>query len=193
MPYHTQGDEMAEFDLVIRGGTVVTAADIFRADVGVRDGRIAALGERLDGARVLDAAGLLVMPGGVDTHCHIEQLRANGGADEESFVTGSTACLAGGTTTVITFAAQFKGHGIRDTLAEYHRRAARAMVDYSFHQIITDPSDTVVRNEIPEVVASGVRSLKVFLTYEPSHLDDREFIRVLAQLVQREVGAHASR
>ena len=54
------------------------------------------------------------------------------------------------------------------------------MVDYSFHQIITDPSDAVVRDEIPEVVASGVRSLKVFLTYEPSHLDDREFIRVLA-------------
>ena len=180
MPYHTQGDEMADFDLVIRGGTVVTAADTFRADVGVRDGRIAALGEKLDGAQVLDAGGLLVMPGGVDTHCHIEQLRANGGADEESFVTGSTACLAGGTTTVITFAAQFKGHGIRDTLAEYHRRAKQAMVDYSFHQIITDPSDAVVRDEIPEVVASGVRSLKVFLTYEPSHLDDREFLRVLA-------------
>jgi dihydropyrimidinase len=171
---------MPDFDLTIRGGTVVTAADTFRADVGIRDGRIAALGEKLDGAQVLDAGGLLVMPGGVDTHCHIEQLRPNGGADEESFVTGSTACLAGGTTSVITFAAQFKGHGIRDTLAEYHRRAKQAMVDYSFHQIITDPSDAVVRNEIPEVVASGVRSLKVFLTYEPSHLDDREFIRVLA-------------
>ncbi len=74
--------------------------------------------------QTLDAGGLYVMPGGVDTHCHIEQLRPNGGADEESFVTGSTACLAGGTTTVITFAAQFKGHGIRDTLAEYHRRAS---------------------------------------------------------------------
>ena len=171
---------MADYDLVIRGGTVVTAADTYRADVGVRDGRIAAIGEKLDGTDTLDAGGLYVMPGGVDTHCHIEQLRPNGGADEESFVTGSTACLAGGTTTVITFAAQFKGHGIRDTLAEYHRRASRAMVDYSFHQIITDPSDAVVRDEIPEVVASGVRSLKVFLTYEPSHLDDREFIRVLA-------------
>src|SRR6516225_7094385 len=132
---------MADYDLVIRGGTVVTAADTYRADVGVRDGRIAAIGDKLDGADTLDAGGLYVMPGGVD---------------EESFVTGSTACLAGGTTTVITFAAQFKGHGIRDTLAEYHRRGARAMVDYSFHQIITDPSDDVVRDEIPEVVASGV-------------------------------------
>ena len=119
MPHETLGDEMAEFDLVIRGGTVVTAADTFRADVGVRDGRVAALGEKLAGAQTLDAGGLLVMPGGVDTHCHIEQLRPNGDADEESFVTGSTACLAGGTTTVITFAAQFKGHGIRDTLSEY--------------------------------------------------------------------------
>ncbi len=132
---------MPEFDLVIRGGTVVTAADTYRADVGVRDGRIAAVGERLEGTDTLDAGGLYVMPGGVDTHCHIEQLRPNGKADEESFTTGSTACLAGGTTTVVTFAAQFKGHGIRDTLAEYRRRAKKAMVDYSFHQIITDPSD----------------------------------------------------
>src|SRR6516225_7866212 len=171
---------MADYDLVIRGGTVVTAADTYRADVGVRDGRIAAIGDKLDGSDTLDAGGLYVLPGGVDTHCHIEQLRPTGGVDEESFVTGSTACLAGGTTTIITFSAQFKGHGIRDTLAEYHRRAKQAMVDYSFHQIITDPSDSVVYDEIPEVVASGVRSLKVFLTYEPSHLDDREFIRVLA-------------
>lgn len=179
-PYLIGGKRMAGYDLVIRGGTVVTAADTYRADVGVRDGRIAAVGDRLEGTNTLDAGGLYVMPGGVDTHCHIEQLRPNGKTDEESFVTGSTACLAGGTTTVITFAAQFKGHGILDTLAEYHRRAKQAMVDYSFHQIITDPSDAVVRDEIPQVVASGVRSLKVFLTYEPSHLDDREFIKVLA-------------
>ncbi|HUZ64245.1 MAG TPA: dihydropyrimidinase, partial [Acetobacteraceae bacterium] len=61
---------MAEFDLVVRGGTVVTAAETFRADVGIKDGRIAALGDGLAGARTMDAGGLLVMPGGVDTHCH---------------------------------------------------------------------------------------------------------------------------
>ena len=54
------------------------------------------------------------------------------------------------------------------------------MVDYSFHQIITDASDDVIFREVPEVVASGVRSLKVFLTYDPLHLDDRQFLRVLA-------------
>ncbi|WP_428484953.1 dihydropyrimidinase [Rhodopila sp.] len=171
---------MADYDLVIGGGTVVTPSDMFRADVGVRDGRIAAVGIGLRGERTIDADGLLVMPGGVDSHCHIEQLQPAGGADEETFVTGSTSALAGGTTSVITFSTQFKGHGILAPLAEYRRRAAQAMVDYSFHQIITDASDEVIFNELPQVVASGVRSLKVFLTYDPLHLDDRQFLRVLA-------------
>ena len=171
---------MADYDLVVAGGTVVTASDMFQADVGVVDGRIAAVGLGLRGQRTVDAHGLLVMPGGVDSHCHIEQLRANGGTDEESFITGSTSALAGGTTSVITFSTQFKGHGILEPLAEYRRRASKAMVDYTFHQIITDATDEVVFNEIPQVVASGVRSLKVFLTYDPLHLDDRQLIRVLA-------------
>ncbi len=172
---------MAEYDLVVRGGTVVTGADTVRADVGIAGGRIVAVAERLDGAApAIDAGGLLVLPGGVDTHCHIEQLQPGGGADEETWTTGSAACLAGGTTSVITFSTQFKGSGILDPLAEYHRRAKQAMVDYSFHQIITDASDDVVWRQIPEVVASGVRSLKVFLTYDPLHLDDRSFLRVLA-------------
>ncbi|MCW3474227.1 dihydropyrimidinase [Limobrevibacterium gyesilva] len=171
---------MADYDLVVRGGTVVTAADTMRADIGIRDGRIVALAGRLEGAETIDAGGLLVLPGGVDTHCHIEQLQEGGGADEESWTTGSTACFAGGTTSVITFSTQFKGHGILEPLAEYRRRAQQAMVDYSFHQIITDASDEVVWRQIPDVVASGVRSLKVFLTYDPLHLDDRGFLRVLA-------------
>src|ERR1700677_476833 len=171
---------MSDYDLVIAGGTVVTPADMFRSDIGIADGRIQAIGLGLKGMHTYDANGMLVMPGGVDTHCHIEQLRPDGGTDEETFITGSTSALAGGTTSVITFAAQFKGHGIGAPLAEYRRLASAAMVDYSFHQIITDPSDDVIFREVPEVVASGVRSLKVFLTYDPLHLDDRQFLRVLA-------------
>ena len=171
---------MADYELVVRGGTVVTGADVVRADVGIRAGRIAAVGEALEGTEVLDAGGLLVLPGGVDSHCHIEQLQLGGGADEETWTTGSAACLAGGTTSVVTFSTQFKGGGLLGPLAEYRRRAQAAMVDYSFHQIITDTTDDVLWKEIPEVVASGVRSLKVFLTYDPLYLDDRAFIRVLA-------------
>lgn len=171
---------MSDYDLVIEGGTVVTPADMFRSDIGIADGRIRAVGLGLRGARTLDADGMLVMPGGVDTHCHIQQLRADGTTDEETFVTGSTSALAGGTTSVITFSTQFKGYGISEPLAEYRRLAAASMVDYSFHQIITDASDDVIFREVPEVVASGIRSLKVFLTYDPLHLDDRQFLRVLA-------------
>jgi dihydropyrimidinase len=172
---------MADYDLVVRGGTVVTASDTFRADIGIRGGRIAALADTLHGAETLDAGGLLVMPGGVDTHCHVEQLEADGSVNEETFTSGSTACLAGGTTSIVTFSNQFKGQPIAPTLAEYHRRAAAgAMVDYGFHQIITDPTEVVLRDEIPALVAAGVRSLKVFLTYDPLHLDDAQYLRVLA-------------
>jgi dihydropyrimidinase len=169
-----------DLDLVVRGGTVVTGTDTVRADVGIRAGRIVAIADSLSGPETLDAGGLLVLPGGVDTHCHIEQLRADGSADEETWETGSASCLAGGTTSVVTFSTQFKGHGILEPLAEYRRRAERAMVDYSFHQIITDASDAVIWQEIPQIVAEGIRSLKVFLTYDPLHLDDRQYLRVLA-------------
>jgi dihydropyrimidinase len=81
---------MPDYDLVIAGGTVVTPADMFRADIGIAGGRVAALGLDLKGDRTIDADGLLVMPGGVDSHCHIEQLQEKGGADEETFVTGSS-------------------------------------------------------------------------------------------------------
>jgi dihydropyrimidinase len=175
------------FDLVIRGGTVVTASESFRADVAILGGRIAAIGANLQGAASIDAGGLLVMPGGVDTHCHIEQLQEAGGADEESFETGSAACFAGGTTSVVTFSTQFKGGGILGPLAEYRQRARKAMVDYAFHQIVTDPTDEVVRVDIPQVIASGVRSLKVFLTYDPLHLNDKQYLRVLA--AARRLGA----
>ena len=173
---------MPEYDLIVRAGTVVTASDQFRADIGVRDGRIVALAEHLrDGAATLDADGLLVLPGGVDSHCHIEQLRADGSADEESFATASRAAFAGGTTSVVTFSTQFKGGGVLGPLAEYRRRAeAGAMVDYALHQIVTDPTDDVVHAELPHIVASGVRSLKVFLTYDPLRLDDRQYLAVLS-------------
>ena len=170
---------MDEFDLVVRGGAVVTASEQFRADIGIRAGRIAALGHGLRAARTLDADGLLVMPGGVDSHCHIEQLQEGGGADEETWETGSRSALAGGTTSVVTFSTQFKGRPIGPSLDEYRSRAKRAMVDHAFHQIITDPTDAVI-DELPAIVASGIRSFKVFLTYDPVHLNDRQFLRVLA-------------
>src|SRR3546814_15259209 len=81
---------MSEFDVIVRGGTVVTASETMRADVGVKDGRIVALAERLAGsaARVVDATGRYVRPGGIDSHCHIEQPSSTGGQNAESWESG---------------------------------------------------------------------------------------------------------
>ena len=184
---------MAEFDLVVRGGMVATGFGASRCDIGVKDGRIAALAAKItDGAQVVDAGGLLVIPGGVDSHCHIEEPARGGYAalsgnapppvtvNEESFATASVSAFAGGTTSVVCFVPQWKGEGVLPRLADYEQRAAKGMMDYSFHQIITDPTDEVIEKEIPQLVAKGIRSLKVFLTYDPLHLSDAQYLKVLA-------------
>ena len=77
---------MSDYDLIIKGGTVVNAADMVKADVGIRDGRVVAIAESLsNGGRVIDASGRYVMPGGVDSHCHIEQPSSTGGKNAETF------------------------------------------------------------------------------------------------------------
>jgi dihydropyrimidinase len=183
---------MAEFDLAVRGGLVATGFGAVRCDIGVKGGRIAALAERItDAARVVEADGLLVLPGGVDTHCHIEEPSRGGyvaagdaeppiTVNEESFVSASTSAFAGGTTSVVCFVPQWKGFGVWERYQDYRKRAATGMLDHSFHQIISDPTPQVLEEEVPRIVAEGVRSLKVFLTYEPLHLSDGEYLRVLA-------------
>lgn len=178
---------MTMHDLVVRGGTVVTAEDVVRCDVGIVGGRIATLGDGLEGRDTIDASGRLVLPGGVDSHCHIEQLEPDGSIHEETFESAGTSALAGGTTTVIPFAPQFKGEPIAAHFDDYRARAARSPIDYALHQIVTDPTDAVLDTEIPRLVESGIRSLKVFLTYDPLHIDDRQFLRVLE--TARRVGA----
>src|ERR1700739_4322592 len=101
---------MQPFDLVIRGGTVATATDSFKADVGIRGTTVAAIGEGLDkGKREIDARGKPVLPGGGDSHSHIEQLSASGLMNADTFQSATTAAAFGGTTTVISFAAQHVG------------------------------------------------------------------------------------
>ena len=171
---------MADYDLIVRGGTVCTGAGLSRCDVGVRDGRIAALAVRLDGgARTVEADGLLVLPGGVDPHCHVEEPQPDGSVHEETFGTAGRSAFAGGTTTLVCFTPQFKGGGILEQHRAHRERGARGPIDHAFHQTITDPTDAVLGGELAQVVADGVRSLKAFLTYDPLHLNDAEFLRVL--------------
>ena len=178
---------MNRFDLVIRGGTVVTAADTFRADVGIRDGRIAALARDLDGAgEVIDASDKLVLPGGIDSHCHIEQMSAAGVLCADDFYTGSVSAAFGGTTTIIPFAAQHRGQSLREVVDAYHDCAGpKAVVDYAFHLIISDPTAHILGQELPALIADGYTSFKVYMTYDLLQLDDYQMLDVLS-LARRE-------
>ena len=118
---------MSDYDLVIRGGTVVTAADTVRADVGIRDGTIVAVADRIEGgAKVIDASGLLVMPGGIDSHVHLAQPSRRRLVMADGFESGTRSAIAGGNTTVIPFALQPRGASLRAVVDGLPRQGATA-------------------------------------------------------------------
>ena len=178
---------MSRFDLVIRGGTVATAADTFAADIGIRDGRIVALaGDLGEGTDEIDATGKLVLPGGIDSHCHIEQKSAAGIVCADDFHSGSVSAAFGGTTTIIPFAAQHRGQSLREVVEAYHACAGpKAVVDYAFHLIISDPTAQILGQELPALIEDGYTSFKVYMTYDLLQLDDYQMLDVLS-LARRE-------
>jgi len=181
---------MAAFDLIIKGGTVATAADTFNSDVGIRDGRIAALAQDLgsDAAEIINANGKLILPGGIDSHVHIAQPSGPGIVMADDFASATRSAAFGGNTTVMPFCLQEKGQGLRQALKHYHALAeGQCYVDVSFHMIISDPTSTVLGQELPALVDDGYTSFKVFMTYEGLALADKEMLEVFA--CARETGA----
>jgi len=170
------------FDLIIRHGLVTTATDQTKCDIGIADGKIAALGPSLSNARKeIDADGMLVLPGGIDSHCHIEQMSSMGIMNADDFYSGTLSAAFGGTTTVIPFAAQHRGQSLKKVVDDYHQLATpKAVIDYAFHMIISDPTRQVMTTELPELIERGYQSFKVFMTYDLLKLDDYQILDVLA-------------
>ncbi|MET3380505.1 dihydropyrimidinase [Variovorax paradoxus] len=181
----------SDFDLVVRNARVVTASDTFDCDIGISEGRIVQLGAKLGpAAREIDAAGRTVTPGGVDAHCHLDQPMPPPTRNADDFDTGTRSAACGGTTTVIPFAAQQKGQSLRAAVEDYRGRAAgKAHVDYAFHLIVSDPTPTVLKEELPALIKEGFTSFKIYMTYDDMKLDDGQILDVLA--VAREHGAMA--
>lgn len=180
-----------EFDLVVRNALIATASDTYAADIGIREGKIVQLGALLaQGAREIDAAGRVVTPGGVDAHCHLDQPMEPPARMADDFDSGTRAAACGGTTTVIPFAAQEKGQSLRAAVDDYHRRAnGRAHVDYAFHLIVSDPTQHVLKEELPALIAQGYTSFKIYMTYDDLKLDDGQMLDVFD--VARQHGAMA--
>ena len=179
-------------ELVVRGGTVVTATESVRADVGVDGGRVTALAPSLPaGRREIDAAGLLVLPGGVDVHTHLDA-EVGGMRSIDDFESGTAAAACGGVTTICDYAWQARGQSLTAALEAWKTKAVgRAHVDYGFHVIVSDASDRTLA-EIPRLVDLGYPSLKVFMINEFG-IGDQAIMRVLdaARKVDVVVNVHA--
>jgi dihydropyrimidinase len=177
------------YDIVIREGRVATASDVFDADVAITGESIAAIGRGLaSGKREINARGKLVLPGGVDSHAHIEQLSAAGIMNADTFESATTSAAFGGTTSVISFAAQHVGMKLPQVLADYHALARRgAVIDYAFHMIIADPTPETLANDIPALVKDGHASIKIFMTYDRLKIDDEPLLDIL--VAARQSGA----
>jgi dihydropyrimidinase len=168
-----------ELDLAIRGGTVVTASDTLACDVGIRGETIVALGQGLEARREIDASGLLVLPGGIDSHVHIAQPSGPGIVMADDFASATASAAAGGNTMVLPFALQERGTSLRDCVEAYRRKAENeCYVDTAFHLIISDPTPEVLGQELPALLKDGYTSFKVFMTYEDLVLRDRELLDV---------------
>ena len=172
---------MSLFDLTIRNGTIATADSTFKADIGVSDGRIAAIAAHLEaGGTDIDATARLVLPGGIDSHCHVEQLSGSGVMTADDFYSATVSAAFGGTTTIIPFAAQHRGMALPRVVADYHACAGpKAVIDYGFHLIVSDPTETALTVDLPALIAQGYTSFKVYMTYDKLKLDDFQMLDVL--------------
>lgn len=175
------------FDLLIRNGKVVSPTAVIDADVAVEGERIAGLlraSEPAPARRTLDAAGLYVVPGGVDAHVHFDMQFL--GQSKHTFESGTIAAAFGGTTTVIDFTLDLamQNGSLRDTLERRRAKAeGKAVIDFAFHSVITNGADATLR-ELERLVADGVPSFKMFTVYREANLyvSDATLFKVMERL-----------
>jgi len=177
-------------DLIIKNGTLITTSETFRADIGIKDGKIVTIGYDVEseGAEIVDATGNYVLPGALDVHTHLE-MPFGGTVSADGYFSGTRAAACGGVTTVFDYVLQRKGQGIIEAV-EARRKLCegQACVDYAFHCAITDMT-LEVHEEIANSVAYGVPSFKVFMVYKKEGLmvDDAVFTQLLER--SKETGA----
>src|SRR4026207_1991277 len=171
---------------LIKNGTVVTAVDQYKGDVLVEDEKISLIGTSLDmqADKTNDAAGKYVLPGGIDVHTHLD-MPFGGATSADDFETGTTAAAFGGTTSIVDFAIQYRGPALPHAWETGVKTGGgQAVVDYSFHMIITDLNDQV-ENEMDALVRQGVTSFKLFMASRGVFmLDDGSIFKALSRTGQ---------
>jgi dihydropyrimidinase len=183
VPKGTRRMDANSFDLVIHGGTLVTAALTIQSDVGISGERIAAVGPGLEGKSVIEARGMLVLPGAVDPHVHLE-MPVGPIRSSDDWFTGTRAAACGGTTTVIDFVEPEPQERLEQALgARLSLAQGKAVIDFGLHMTITN-NDRQTLDEIPVLCEAGCTSFKTYLTYEGFRLSDPVFLDVLSAVRQ---------
>lgn len=171
--------------LLIKNGRIITAADDYLADILVEGEQIVAIGKALiaDAEKVIDASGMLVMPGGIDPHVHLD-MPFMGTFSSDTHETGTRAALFGGTTTVIDFVLQKQGLSLREALDEWNSRAyGTAVGDYSFHMAVTDFNANTKAEIKTMVELEGITSFKTFMAYKGAlMIDDRQMTALMQEV-----------
>jgi len=174
----------------IRGGTVVTAADTYQADVLIDGEKIVAIGKELhaEDAEIIDATGCYLLPGGIDPHTHLD-MPFGGTVTADDFFSGTKAAAFGGTTSIVDFCLTKKGESLHQAIATWHEKAkGKAVIDYGFHLMISDANNEILQ-ELESVIATeGITSLKVFMAYKNVLMaDDETLFKTLIRA--KELGA----
>ena len=170
--------------LLIRNGTLVTDRHTYGADILIDGERIHDIAPAIPAEsadRVIDAAGMYVMPGGIDVHTHLD-MPFGGTTSADDFETGTRAAAFGGTTTIVDFAIQAKGTKMRDALDTWWKKAeGKTCIDYGLHMIVTDLGTSGLE-DMDDLVSEGVASFKLFMAY-PNVLmvDDATIFKALGQ------------
>jgi dihydropyrimidinase len=167
-------------ELVIRGGRVALDDGWAECDIGIDEGRIAAIGKDLAGGKLLDASGRWIMPGGIDAHCHLDQPVWGGAGNADDFESGTISAAFGGTTCIVPFG--MPGPGMTTVGAvdrALDRAAERAVIDYGLHAVVTMGTGADVKAQLSSLAARGIASVKLFMTYEGFAVDDDLFFDIL--------------
>jgi dihydropyrimidinase len=173
--------------LLIKNGRIITATDDYIGDIFIEGEKIVATGhlQAVTADDVIDASGLLVLPGGIDPHVHLD-MPFMGTFSSDTHETGTRAALFGGTTTVIDFVLQTRGHSLREALDQWNSRArGTAIGDYSFHMAVTDFNEQT-RGEIRTMIETeGITSFKTFMAYKGAlMIDDRQMTALMQEVRQ---------
>lgn len=171
--------------LLIKNGQIVTATDNYIADIFIEGETISAIGKNLSvkADKEIDAKEMLVMPGGIDPHVHLD-MPFMGTFSSDSYETGTRAALFGGTTMVIDFILQKQGNSLHAALAEWKGRSDNNCVgDYSFHMAVTDFNDETKKEIKDFIEKEGIVSFKTFMAYKGAlMIDDRQMIGLMEEV-----------